>query len=115
MFHGIQIYECLTYQARHIRHSPSNTTWVYAYRGIMSSGVPVIVFRPGPWLMDIDDIRGDEIIEDLVGHAIESGSDERCGWGAVPARLRSSAAASSEVRLTRERVGATARRSASAL
>lgn len=52
MFHGIQIYECLTYQARRIRHSPSNTTWVYAYHGITSSGVPVIVFRPGPWLMD---------------------------------------------------------------
>ena len=86
-FHGIQIYECLTRQVRHIRHGPSNTTWVYAYRGVTSAGVPVIVFRPGPWLMDLDDVRGDKITEDLAGHAIEGGSDERCGWAAVPAPL----------------------------
>lgn len=84
-FHGIQLYECLTHQVGVIRHGPSNTTWVYAYRGITSAGVPVIVFRPGPWLMDLDDVRGASILEDLAGHAIEHGADQRCGWAAVPA------------------------------
>jgi hypothetical protein len=84
-FHGVRLYECLTRQVGAIRHGPSGTTWVYAYRGVTAAGVPVIVFRPGPWLLDLDDVRGDQIVEDLTGHAVESGGDERCGWAAVVA------------------------------
>jgi hypothetical protein len=35
--------------------------------------------------MDLDDVRGASILEDLAGQAIEQGADQRCGWAAVPA------------------------------
>jgi hypothetical protein len=45
MFRDVWLYERLSHQIAEVRHNPTNTTWVYAYRGLWNC-VPVMVFRP---------------------------------------------------------------------
>lgn len=75
-FHGIRLYERLTELSGNIRHGPSNTTWVFAFRGV-KDGQPVILFRSADGLGDAPR----ELVEDVGRHAVASGGH----WALVEA------------------------------
>lgn len=54
MLHGIWLYERLTTLRGDVRHGPTGTSWVWAYRGLLRD-LPVMVFRPGQWLLPPSD------------------------------------------------------------
>lgn len=70
LFEGIWLYERLTNIIPWVCHGPTNTSWVWAYRGLWNT-TEVIVFRPG------DDAAWHEnvIAEDIGGRAIRPRAD----------------------------------------
>jgi hypothetical protein len=67
--HGVYLYERLSQLGGWVRHNPTGTSWVFAYRGLWRC-VPVILFRPGPWLLGPGISFSDAIIKDVGDRAI---------------------------------------------
>lgn len=73
--YGVRLYERLSTQAGPVRHGPSGTSWVYAYRGVTGAGQPVMLFRPGDWLLglEVDGApRGASILADVGDRALRA-------------------------------------------
>lgn len=64
VFRGVYLYERLTQLSAEVRHNPTGTTWVFAYRGLWKC-LPVILYRAGPWLRGPGGSVSDAIVEDV--------------------------------------------------
>lgn len=81
IFRGVYLYERLTQLSVDLRHNPTNTTWVFTYRGLWK-GLPVILYRAAPWLRQSGDHFSNSIITDVGDRAIASFTPKR-NYGAA--------------------------------
>lgn len=71
MFRGVYLYERLTQLNTRVRHNPTGTSWVFAYRGLWKS-LPVILYRAGPWLLGHGVSFSNAIVKDVGERASAS-------------------------------------------
>lgn len=102
-FGEVRLYERLSHLVPPVRHGPSNTTWVHAFRGTWGKQ-GVILFRPGDWLneraLQWEGPRGEAILLDLHGLAVATGCTDEYHWAMIDAppgvRLRALSLRASE-------------------